>query len=99
MRIRRRLPILFGVLLVIAAVALAVVLRKHAPPEPARFLPGADGFFYVNLQWMRRPDITGPLPSVPPDAQLTQFIQETGFPFRIDLDKAALSVHYNGDGT
>jgi len=44
MRKRRRLfPILFGFLLFAAAVALAVVLRKHAPPEPARLLPGAGG--------------------------------------------------------
>ena len=50
MRIRRRLPILFGVVLVGAAIALAVVLRKHAPPEPARLLPGADGYLYVNLK-------------------------------------------------
>ena len=44
MRIRRRLPIVLAVLLVAAAVALAVILRKHAPPEPARLLPAADGF-------------------------------------------------------
>jgi hypothetical protein len=98
MRIKRRLPVFFGVLLVIAAVALAVVLRKHAPPEPARLLPGADGFFYVNLQWMRRADITGPLPSVPHDAEYEQFVQETGFQFERDLDKAAFAVHYSGDG-
>src|SRR5581483_7673899 len=98
MRIKRRLPVFFGVLLVIAAVALAVVLRKHAPPEPARLLPGADGFFYINLQWMRRADITGPLPNVPHDAEYEQFVQETGFQFERDLDKAAFAVHYSGDG-
>jgi hypothetical protein len=98
MRIKRRLPVFFGVLLVIAAVALAVVLRKHAPPEPARLLPGADGFFYVNLQWMRRADISGPLPAVPHDAEYEQFVQETGFQFERDLDKAAFAIHYGGDG-
>lgn len=98
MRIKRRLPVFFGVLLIIAAVALAVVLRKHAPPEPARLLPGADGFFYVNLQWMRRADVTGPLPSVPHDAEYEQFVQQTGFQFERDLDKAAFAIHYNGRG-
>ena len=47
MRIRRRLPIPLAVLLIIAVVALIVTLRKQAPPEPARLLPGADGFFYI----------------------------------------------------
>jgi hypothetical protein len=94
MRIRRRLPIVLAVLLVAGAVALAVVLRKHAPPEPARLLPGADGFVYVNLQWMRRANITGELPAVPHDPDYEQFIQATGFQFERDLDEAALAIHY-----
>ena len=49
MRIRRRLPIVVAVLLVAAALTLVVQLRKHAPPEAARLLPGADGFLYVCL--------------------------------------------------
>jgi hypothetical protein len=94
MRIRRRLPIVLAVLLIAAAVALAVVLRKHAPPEPARLLPGADGFVYVNLGWMRRANITGELPAVPHDPDYEQFIQATGFQFERDLDEAALAIHY-----
>ncbi len=94
MRIRRRLPIILAVLLVAAAVAVAVVLRKHAPPEPARLLPGADGFVYANLGWMRRANITGELPTVPHDPDYEQFIQATGFQFERDLDEAALAIHY-----
>jgi hypothetical protein len=94
MRIRRRLPIVLAVLLVAAAVAVAVVLRKHAPPEPARLLPGADGFVYVNLAWMRRANITGELPAVPHDPDYEQFIQATGFQFERDLDEVALAIHY-----
>jgi hypothetical protein len=94
MRIRRRLPIVLAVLLVTAAVALAVALRKHAPPEPARLLPGGDGYMYVNLQWMRRANIAGELPSVPHDPEYEQFIQATGFQFERDLDEAALAIHY-----
>src|SRR5580658_11176330 len=93
MRIRR-LPIFLAVLLIAAAVALAVVLRKHAPPEPARLLPGADGFVYVNLGWMRRANITGQLPDVPHDPDYEKFIQATGFQFERDLDEAALAIHY-----
>jgi hypothetical protein len=94
MRIRRRLPIILAVLLVAAAVALAVFLRKHAPPEPARLLPNADGFVYVNLQWMRRANITGELPPVAHDPDYDQFIQATGFQFERDLDEVALAIHY-----
>ncbi len=94
MRIRRRLPILLGVVLVIAAIALAVVLRKHAPPEPARLLPGADGYFYVNLKWARRANIAGQIPDVPHEPEYQQFIQATGFQFERDLDQAAFAIHY-----
>lgn len=90
---RRTVPIIVAALLVAAAVAL-VILRKHAPPEPARLLPGADGFFYLNLQWMRRANILSELPAVPHDREYEQFIQETGFQFERDLDEAAFAVHY-----
>ena len=100
MRLRRRLPIILAVLLVAAAVALVVVLRKHAPPEPARLLPGADGFVYVNLQWMRRANLVGELPAVSHDPEYEQFLQATGFDFERDLEQAAMAIHYPaGPGT
>jgi len=99
MRIRRSFPIIVAVLLVAGAVALLVVLRKHAPPEPARLLPGADGFVYINLQWMRRANLIGELPPVPHDPEYEQFIQATGFQFERDLDEAAFAVHYSSPGT
>jgi hypothetical protein len=94
MRIRRSLPIILVVLAVAAAVTLAVVLRKHAPPEPARLLPDGDGFLYVNLQWMRRTNLLAQLPPVQHDPEYDQFIQATGFDFERDLEQAAVSVHY-----
>ena len=94
MRIRRSLPVIVAVLAVAAGVALIVVLRKHAPPEPARLLPGADGFVYINLQWMRRADVIGRLPPVPHDAEYDDFIQATGFEFERDLEQAAIAIHY-----
>lgn len=98
MRIRRSFPIIVAVLLVAGAVALVVVLRKHAPPEPARLLPGADGFVYINLQWMRRANLLGELPPVPHDPEYEQFIQATGFQFERDLDEAAFAIHYSSPG-
>jgi hypothetical protein len=94
MRIRRRLPIPLAVLLIVAAVALIVTLRKHAPPEAARLLPGADGFFYINLKWIRTFNATGQLPPVSREPEYQKFVEETGFQFERDLDQAAFAIHY-----
>ena len=94
MRLRRRYPVFIGLLLVLAAIAAVVLLRKHAPPEAARLLPGADGFLYVNLQWMRRTDVGGHPPIAQHDPEYDRFIQETGFDFERDLAQAAIAIHY-----
>lgn len=94
MRIRRRLPVIISVLLVAAAVVFIVELRKHAPPEPARLLPAADAFLYANLSWVRRINAVSQLPPVSHESEYERFIQETGFQFERDLDRAAFAVHY-----
>ena len=94
MRIRRVFPISLAVVIVAAALTIAVQLRKHAPPEPARLLPSADGFFYANLSWARKAALGNPLPSVPHDPEYERFIQATGIEFERDLDAAAFAVHY-----
>lgn len=78
---------------------IIVQLRKHAPPEAARLLPGADGYLYVNLQWIRRADVGGHLPPVQHDQEYEQFVQATGFDFERDLAQAALAVHYGTPAT
>jgi len=93
MRIRRRLTIPLIVLLIVAAIALIVVLRKHAPPEAARLLPGADGFFYINLKWIRTFS-ANQLPPVSREPEYQKFVEETGFQFERDLDQAAFAIHY-----
>jgi hypothetical protein len=80
--------------MVAAAVTLAVQLRKDAPPEPARLLPGADAFFYLNLKSARRANSGKDLPAVSHDPEYERFIRETGFQFERDLDEAAFAVHY-----
>ncbi|MGC1929790.1 MAG: hypothetical protein WA667_12500 [Candidatus Nitrosopolaris sp.] len=80
--------------MIAAVVALMVVLRKHAPPEPARLLPAADGFAYVDLRWMRRANIVGELPPVTHDPDYQRFINATGFQFERDLEEAAVAIHY-----
>ncbi len=94
MRIRRTFPIVVAVVVIAAAVTLAVQLRKHAPPEPARLLPGGDAFFYVDLSWARRANSGKELASVNHDQEYERFIRETGFEFERDLDEAAFAVHY-----
>ena len=94
MRFKRRLPVLIAVLLVAAALVAVVQLRRRAPPEPARLLPGADGFFYVNLKWLRTLKAIGQLPPVPHEPDYERFLQETGFQFERDLDEAAFAIHY-----
>ena len=80
MRIRRTLPIVLAVLAIVAAVILAVQLRKHAPPEAARLLPGGDAFVYVNLGWIRRANSGKELPAVSHDPEYERFIRETSAP-------------------
>jgi hypothetical protein len=94
MRIRRTFPIVLAVVVIAAAVTLAVQLRKHAPPEPARLLPGGDAFFYLNLGAARRANAGKDLPPVSHDPEYERFIRETGFQFERDLDKAAFAIHY-----
>ena len=94
MRIRPTFLIVLAVVVVAAAVTLAVQLRKHAPPEPARLLPGADAFFYLDLRWARRANSGKQLPAVSHDPEYERFIRATGFEFERDLDTAAFAIHY-----
>src|SRR3979411_1527661 len=75
MRIRRRLPIPLAVLLIVAAVALIVTLRKHAPPEAARLFPGADGFCSINREWVRKFNASQ-LPPVSREPEYQKFVEE-----------------------
>jgi hypothetical protein len=93
MRIRRTFPIALAVVMIAAAVTLTVQLRKHAPPEPARLLPGADGFLYIDYSWVRR--VNGKtFNPVTHDPEYERFIQETGFDYERDLDSVAFAIHY-----
>jgi hypothetical protein len=94
MRIRPTFPIALVVVVIAAALTLAVQLRKHAPPEPARLLPGADAFFYLNLSGARRANSGKDLPAVSHDPEYERFIRETGFQFERDLEEAAFAIHY-----
>lgn len=94
MRIRRTLPIVLAVVIVAAAVTLTVQLRKQAPPEPARLLPGADAFLYANFGWARKTSNEKSFFPVSHDPEYERFIQETGFDYERDLESVAFAAHY-----
>jgi hypothetical protein len=94
MRIRRAFPIALALVIVAAAVTLAVQLRKHAPPEAARLLPGADAFVFGNFGWARRANGGKLLLPIAHDPEYERFIQETGFDFERDLNAVAFAIHY-----
>jgi len=86
------------VLAVAAAVVAIVQLRKRAPPEAVRLLPGADGFFYINLKWIRTFNATNQLPPVSRDPDYQKFVEETGFQFDATWMKPASPCTTRGVG-
>ena len=94
-----RKPTRYSLLLVaglIAALIVAILLRKGAPPEAARLLPESDAIVYVNLKPLRlvthfdRTSITRA-----PEYQ--HFVDATGIVPERDLDSAAFALHRMDD--
>ena len=89
----RNLIVLAAVAVIIAAIGLAVYLRKRAAPEPARLLPNSDAVLYFNLKTVRRLTNFGSKPAPQREPEYEQFVRETGFQFERDLNEAAFAVH------
>ncbi|MGH9597256.1 MAG: hypothetical protein ACRD3K_10715 [Edaphobacter sp.] len=91
MRRRTRYSLLLMVALMVA-LAVALLLRKAAPPEVARLLPESDAIVYANLKPLRaathfdRTQITRS-----PDYE--KFIDATGIVPERDLDSVAFALH------
>lgn len=84
------------VLALVAALAVAIFLRKAAPPEAARLLPESDAIVYFNLKPLRLAthfDRT----TVNRSADYQQFIDATGIVPERDLDDAAFALHRMDD--
>ena len=91
---RSKLWIATVVLIVAALVVGAILLRKHAAPEPARLLPDGDAVFYVDLKPIRVLSNFGKTPLTEArDPEYQKFVNQTGFEFERDLDEAAVSTH------
>ncbi len=79
-------------LALIAALAIALLLRKAAPPEAARLLPESDAIVYANLKPLRAATHFDRSPvNRSPDYQ--HFIDATGIVPERDLDAAAFALH------
>jgi hypothetical protein len=95
MRKRTRYSLLL-MLALVAALIVAVWLRKTAPPEAARLLPESDAILYVNLRPLRAAthfDRSAVARS--PDYQ--HFVDATGIVPERDLDAAAFALHRMDD--
>ena len=83
-------------LALMAALAIALLLRKAAPPEAARLLPESDAIVYLNLKPLRAATHFDRSPiSRSPDYQ--HFIDSTGIVPERDLDAAAFALHRMDD--
>lgn len=89
----RRLIVIAIVLVVVAAIGVAVYLRRRGGPEPARLLPEGNAIIYVKLKTLRLLTGFGATPATNRDPDYEQFIRETGFEFERDLDEAAFVQH------
>lgn len=96
-RTRYTLLLLFAFL---AALALALFLKKETPPKVARLLPESDAIVYVDLksirstthfdrEWSKRPVALSP--------EYQHFISATGILFERDLDAVAFALHRMDD--
>jgi hypothetical protein len=95
MRKRTRYSLLV-MLALVAALIVAVVLRKTAPPEAARLLPESDAILYLNLRPIRAAthfDRT----SVSRSLDYQHFVDVTGIIPERDLDAAAFALHRMDD--
>jgi len=94
-----RKPTRYSLLLMLAlaaALIVALVLRKAAPPEVARLLPESDAIVYANLKPLRTAthfDRT----QVSHSTEYQQFIDATGIVPERDLDAVAFALHRMDD--
>ena len=95
MRKRTRYSLLL-MLALIAALTVALILRKSAPPETARLLPESDAIVYANLKPLRAATHFERSP-VLHSPEYQHFIDATGIVPERDLDAAAFALHRMDD--
>src|ERR1700730_12153234 len=83
-------------LALIGGLAIALILRKAAPPEAARLLPESDAIVYFNLKPLRLATRFDRTP-VTHSPHYQHFIDATGIVPERDLDTAAFALHRMDD--
>jgi hypothetical protein len=78
--------------ILVAAVIVALVLKKNAPPEAARLLPESDAIVYVNLKTVRSVTHFDESPIIR-SSDYQHFIDATGIAPERDLDAVAFGLH------
>ncbi len=79
-----------------AALIVAIVLRKSAPPEAARLLPESDAIVYINLKPIRSLTHFDRTP-ITRNPEFQHFIDATGIEPERDLDAVAFALHRMDD--
>ncbi len=95
MRVRKNyLWVVVALIVIVGGIVTAILLRKQAAPDAVRLLPDSDAVLYINLEPIRLLTDLGKNPPKERDPQYEDFVQQTGFEFERDLDKAAFAIHY-----
>jgi len=81
---------------IFAALAIALFLRKEAPPEVARLLPESDAIVYGNVKPLRIATNFDRTP-VRHSSEYQRFIDATGIVPERDLDSVAFALHRMAD--
>ncbi len=95
MRKRTRYSLLL-MLALVAALVVAVILRKTAPPEVARLLPESDAILYANLRPLRAATHFDRTP-ITRSPEFAHFIEASGIIPERDIDAAAFALHRMDD--
>ena len=95
MRTRTRYSLLL-ILVLLAALVVALILRKQAPPEVARLLPESDAIVYLNLKPLRAATHFEKTP-VARSPEYQHFVDATGIVFERDLDAVAFALQRRDD--
>jgi hypothetical protein len=95
MRFRKNyLWVAVAILVIAGGIFTALMLRRRAAPDAVRLLPDSDAVLYVNLEPIRLLTDLGKNPPQDRDPKYEEFVQQTGFEFERDLDKAAFAIQY-----
>ncbi|MFC6645137.1 hypothetical protein ACFQBQ_05955 [Granulicella cerasi] len=93
---KRGIVITVVLLVLLAAIGAALLIRAKAPPEAARLLPESDAIVYFQLKTLRTATHFDQQP-LTRSADFAHFIAATGIEPERDIDYAAFALHHMSD--